>query len=104
MNMQKKGFFQSTPGNDLPEITIRFNGIPLQVPSGTSVAAALLIGGVAEFRTTPVSGSARSPLCMMGVCFDCLVEINGRPNCQSCLMTVQENMDVRTQEGAANYE
>ncbi len=37
---------------------------------------------------------------MMGVCFECLVTIDGVPNRQSCLIEVAEGMRIRSQEGA----
>lgn len=80
-------------------VVIELNGTPLCVPSGCSVAAALLASGVTRFRSTPVSGSARAPYCMMGVCFECLMEIDGEPNRQACLIEVGEGMRIRTQEG-----
>ncbi|SAK81085.1 NAD(FAD)-dependent dehydrogenase [Caballeronia pedi] len=81
-------------------IEIWFNGQPLTVPAGRSVAAALLAAGVARFRATPVSGAPRAPYCMMGACFECLVEIDGVPSRQSCMVEVKAGMRVRSQEGA----
>jgi predicted molibdopterin-dependent oxidoreductase YjgC len=83
-----------------PRVRITVDGAPLDVPAETSVAAALLAGGVDCIRTTPVSGAPRAPYCMMGVCFECLVEIDGRPNRQACLCAVEAGMRVRTQQGA----
>ncbi len=57
-------------------VTIIFEGKPLEARYGDSVAAALLAAGHWTFRTTAVSGTARGPLCMMGVCIECLVEID----------------------------
>ncbi|WP_158938550.1 (2Fe-2S)-binding protein [Burkholderia sp. S171] len=81
-------------------IQIWFNDEPLSVPGGRSVAAALLAAGVQRFRATPVSGAPRAPYCMMGACFECLVEIDGMPSRQSCLVTVQDGMRIHSQEGA----
>ena len=67
-------------------------------PAGISVAAAVL--GHAHAGHTckhPVDGSARAPYCLMGVCFECLMEIDGEPDVQSCLVTVREGMVVRRQ-------
>ena len=47
-----------------------------------------------------VSGSPRAPYCMMGVCFDCLMEIDGVGNRQACLTPVADGMQVRRQRGA----
>jgi len=38
---------------------------------------------------------------MMGLCFECLVEIDGVPNRQSCQIPVQEGMQIRRQQGTA---
>ncbi|MFC4278405.1 (2Fe-2S)-binding protein [Achromobacter aloeverae] len=82
------------------KVRIHFEGRPLEVAEGISVAAALLACGVRSFRSTPVSGAPRAPYCMMGVCFECLVEIDGRPGRQSCLVPARDGMAIRRQEGA----
>lgn len=81
-------------------VSLSFNDQPLSVPAGISVAAALLMSGIRRFRATPVSESPRAPYCMMGVCFECLVDIDGVPNRQSCLVEVADGMRIRSQEGA----
>jgi D-hydroxyproline dehydrogenase subunit gamma len=86
-----------------PTVQIRFNDLPLSVPRGISVAAALLHAGVQRFRASAVTGAPRAPYCMMGVCFECLVEIDGEPSRQACLVTVREGMLVRTQEGMREF-
>jgi len=83
-------------------VQIWFNDQPLNVPSGRSVAAALLAAGVQRFRATPVSGAPRAPYCMMGACFECLVEIDGVPSRQSCLVSVRDGMRIHSQEGASD--
>lgn len=87
-----------------PLVNLHFDGRALQAPAGCSVAAALLANGVSTFRTTPVSGAPRAPYCMMGACFDCLVEIDGEPNRQSCLVAVAEGMQVKTQAGLRSLD
>ena len=59
--------------------------------------AAVLASGNPACRQTPVTGAARAPFCMMGACFDCLIEIDGVPNRQACLVEVREGMQVRRQ-------
>ncbi len=85
-------------------VTLMIEDEPVTVAEGDTVAAALLAAGLAWFRTTPVSGRPRAPWCMMGVCFDCLVEIDGEPNRQACLVTVREGMTVRRQRGPRVFE
>ena len=80
-------------------VTIEFNDLPLQVPPVQSLAAALLAAGIQRFRATPISGEPRAPFCMMGACFDCLVEVDGVGSRQACLVAVRPGMVVRSQEG-----
>ena len=82
-------------------VTISFEGRILRVPAGISVAAALLSNGVYDFRSSVVGQAPRAPYCMMGACFECLVEINEFPSRQSCLIAVQNGMQVRRQIGAS---
>lgn len=83
-----------------PAVTILIDGHPFAARAGDSVAAALLASGRPACRTTAASGDPRGPFCMMGVCFDCLVVIDGRANQQGCLVAVAEGMEVETQKGA----
>jgi predicted molibdopterin-dependent oxidoreductase YjgC len=79
---------------------IEFEGERLEARTDDSVAAALLMAGHTVFRTTPVSGAERGPFCMMGVCFECLVEIDGVGNQQACMIEVRQGMRIKRQQGA----
>ncbi len=72
----------------------------LRVPEGSSAAAAVLLAGLFQIRETAVSGAPRLPYCMMGVCFDCLAEIDGVANRQACMVPVAPGMRIRVQHGA----
>lgn len=85
-------------------VVFTFEGGSLTAETGDSVASALLAAGETVFRTTPVSGTGRGPFCMMGVCFECLVEIDGVPNRQACMTPVRSGMTVRRQRGAVEVE
>lgn len=85
-------------------VMLHVEGRTVQAREGDSVAMALLAAGVLAFRETPVSGQARAPLCLMGVCFDCLVQVDGRPNVQACMTTVRDGMQVGLQHGARRVE
>lgn len=91
-------FIQLPAGS--PSVMIEFEGQPLAVPPGISLAAALLASGIRQTRSTAVSGAPRAPYCMMGVCFECLLEVDGVPNCQACMVTVSAGLKVRRQQGA----
>lgn len=82
-----------------PGIGFTFEGRALMAVPGDSVAAALLAAGFVDFRDTAVTGTARGPFCMMGACFDCLVQIDGAPNCQACMVEVTEGLEVRRMRG-----
>jgi predicted molibdopterin-dependent oxidoreductase YjgC len=41
---------------------------------------------------------------MMGICFDCLVEIDGVPNQRACQTLVQEGMRVKIQANEGNLD
>ena len=81
-------------------VEIIIEGKPVKARRGDSVAAALFAAGLLACRTTAVSGAARGPYCMMGVCFDCLVTIDGAPNQQGCMIKVSPGMRVERQQGA----
>ena len=76
-----------------------FDGKPLKAARGDSVAAALLAAGVGAFRHSVVGGEPRAPYCMMGICFDCLVTIDGIANRQGCQVDVAQGMEVQSQHG-----
>lgn len=80
----------------MPETcSIRVNQRSLEVPAGITVAAAVARAGITAFRTS-VTGEPRAPLCGMGICFECRVTINGRPNSRSCQIAVAPGMEIET--------
>lgn len=98
--MTTKSLFVIPPSAKPETATIIFDGRPMTVPAGISVAAALLANGARDFRYSVVGQSPRAPYCMMGVCFECLVEIDGVPARQGCMVSVREGMKIRRQKGA----
>jgi predicted molibdopterin-dependent oxidoreductase YjgC len=92
--------FRRLPDPGLRQVEVLVEGSPVTVPEGTSAAAAALLAGLDHCRSTPISESPRAPYCMMGVCFDCLMEIDGIPNRQACQVPVREGMCIRRQLGA----
>lgn len=80
-------------------VQIIANGRRLQVPAGTSVAAALAQNAPGITRTS-VTGEARAPLCGMGVCHECRVRIQGRIRL-ACQTVCAEGMQIHTDVGAS---
>jgi hypothetical protein len=96
--------FRPRPDAPTATIAVEVEGRSVTVPQGASAAAAMLLAGLAGARETAISGSGRAPYCMMGVCFDCLAEIDGVPNRQSCMVTALPGMRIRRQRGARTID
>ena len=97
--MATNSLFQISGASQSKNVSIEFEGASLEVPAGISVAAALLSAGVVKFRTSIVGEAPRAPFCMMGVCFECLLEIDGVPSRQSCMIGVRDGMIIKRQAG-----
>lgn len=82
-----------------PSVTLRIDGVAVAAQPGETVAAVLLRQPEVWSRESPISGDRRAPYCMMGVCFDCLAEVDGQCSTQTCLTVVREGMQVRRQRG-----
>jgi D-hydroxyproline dehydrogenase subunit gamma len=80
------------------QVTITVDGAPLQAHLGETVAAALIADGAAGLRKTR-KGAARGLYCGMGVCFDCLVMVDGVPGTRACMTWVREGMEIRHMDG-----
>ena len=78
----------------LKPVRVTVNGQPVEVPVGSSVAAA--VARVAAHSRRSVRGEPRAPMCGMGVCFECRVQVDGVAHVRSCMTPVSEGMQVRT--------
>ena len=96
--------FKQLPFDKENTINLTIEGRAVQIAKGTTVAAAALSCGLSYTRTTPVSGAKRAPFCMMGVCFECQMVIDGQPNQRACGTIVEEGMQVEIQHGAEAYQ
>jgi predicted molibdopterin-dependent oxidoreductase YjgC len=79
-----------------PAFDILVDGEPVAAYEGETVATALLAAGRVALRLTPRKGQPRGLLCGMGVCFDCLVDVDGWPNVRSCVTPARPGMRVTT--------
>lgn len=84
-------------------LRLTFDGTEIAATEGETVAAALLAANVASLRDTPADNAPRAPFCLMGICFDCLVEIDGVPNRQACMTIVRDGMAIARQRGARGF-
>jgi D-hydroxyproline dehydrogenase subunit gamma len=79
----------------MAEVRLTINGRPIDVPAGTTIAAAILIAGHRAFRRS-VTGQARGPLCGMGICFECRATVDGLPHRRTCQTPARDGMEVAT--------
>jgi D-hydroxyproline dehydrogenase subunit gamma len=77
-------------------VTITVDGQSFVARPGDSLATALIAGGLTAFARNPKTGALNSPACLIGICFGCLCEVDGRPGVQACLTPVRDGMQVRT--------
>lgn len=83
-------------GGAQSQLDIVVDGQHVQAAAGITVAAALFNLDLSSFRQS-VSGGSRGPLCSMGVCFECRVTIDSRPNQRACLIPIVDGMHIRTE-------
>jgi predicted molibdopterin-dependent oxidoreductase YjgC len=83
----------------LEMITVYVDGKPVSVNAHDSAAAAALHAGLGYTRLSPVTGEKRAPYCMMGVCFECLMVIDGVVSLQACMVRVRPGMRIERQLG-----
>jgi aerobic-type carbon monoxide dehydrogenase small subunit (CoxS/CutS family) len=68
---------------------IQVNGKQVIAYQGETIATVLLAAGWHMFRHSALSGEPRGMYCGMGLCFDCLVTVNGQPNVRACVTFAQ---------------
>lgn len=86
------------------QVQIWVDGKSISARAGETLATALLTHADQPLRHCAVSGSPRMPFCLMGACFECLVEVDGQPNVQACMVQVRTGMQVRRMHGARQAE
>jgi len=82
-----------------PTTHFTFDGRGVTARAGQSIAAAVLAAGETTLRWTSSTDSPRGLFCGMGICFDCLVTVDGRRNVQACRTPVAEGLVVTRQRG-----
>jgi hypothetical protein len=62
---------------------------------GEGVAAALLRAGIAGTRASARFGESRGYYCGMGICWDCVLGVEGEGTVRGCLYPVRDGLVVR---------
>lgn len=78
------------------DVSFFFNGEKFSGVQGQSIAAALIANDQRELRRTRFGKEPRSIFCGIGICFDCVVTINGVANQRACLIEISNNMNVES--------
>ena len=78
------------------KITFTYNGDEFTCESGQSIAAGLIASDNRELRKTRFGNEPRSIFCGIGICFDCVVVIDGVANQRSCLIEAKPGMKVES--------
>ncbi|MCG3206632.1 MAG: Hydrogen cyanide synthase subunit HcnA [Anaerolineae bacterium] len=78
-------------------ISLQVNGQLVSAYEGETIAGVLFAEGRRILRHTMKDSRPRSIFCGIGVCYDCLVTVNGAPNVRACVTPVTEGMVIETQ-------
>jgi predicted molibdopterin-dependent oxidoreductase YjgC len=80
------------------KVTLTVNGKKIPAYKGETLLASLIAAGYKTLKQSPLKDEPRGALCGMGVCYECIVTINGEPNIRSCMTEVEDNMKVEINE------
>ena len=92
MRLAHAGIQPRAPLRDLT-----FDGRPISGYADETIAACLVANGIGAFRTDR-AGAPRGMYCGMGVCFECLVRVDGRENVRACMTALGGAGRIETQD------
>lgn len=79
------------------QIRITVDGVDFRGAAGQTIAGVLLGSGTLSWRHTSDAGAPRGVFCGIGVCFDCVAVVNGRPDVRTCQRRACDGDVVATQ-------
>ena len=94
---KSRGPARRIEGNRGTPITFTFDGQLIEAFEGETIAAAVMASGMRTLRETDRGGEPRGLFCNMGICFDCLVEVNGMTNQRACQFSVIDGLEIKSQ-------
>ncbi|SDQ49251.1 (2Fe-2S)-binding protein [Microbacterium sp. cf332] len=80
------------------EDAFRFDGRTVPFRPGQTVGGALAASGVVSWRTTRGGGEPRGLFCGIGVCYDCLLSVDGLRSQRACVTRARPGQDVRSDD------
>ncbi len=84
-------------------VEIVVDGLPITAFEGESIAAALFASGCRTLRTTVRLHEPRGMYCGIGICFDCVMTVDGNPNVRTCQTAVWAGMRIESQQGDGRW-
>ena len=82
----------------IEKVTIVVNGKDVPAYIGETLLAALIASGYKQLKTSPVLKEKRGGLCGMGVCYECLVTVDGESNIRACMTDIRQGMVIEIEE------
>jgi sarcosine oxidase subunit alpha len=79
---------------------VHVDGRPVTAYTGQTVAALLFASGIRVFGRSAQRDEPRGVFCGIGICYECLVTVNGVANTRACMTVVAPGMSVETRGGA----
>ena len=80
-----------------PLVHLTFDGRDVTAHEGQTVGAALVEAGIRSWRTTRNHGRPRGLFCGIGVCYDCLITVDGLADQRACLVHAVEGMRLSSE-------
>lgn len=78
-------------------LTVTIDGSPVAGVVGQTLGGVLLGAGHLSWRTTSAAGRPRGAFCGIGVCFDCIAEVNGERDVRLCQRRAADGDAIRSQ-------
>jgi len=85
----------NAPGS---EHQLTLDGDPLVAHAGQTIAGAIMASGRRSWRSTARGGRPRGLFCGIGVCFDCLVTVNGIRDVRACQRPARDGDVIEIQD------
>ena len=88
-------------GSATLDVVFRWNDSEIRCRAGETIATALLCAGWLDLRRSPRVGGPRGIFCMMGVCQECLIRVDGVVR-QACLTPAEDGMRIQRIESGGD--
>lgn len=79
-------------------VTVTVDGHEVTGVAGQSIAGVIMAGDQLELRRTAVGDRPRGVFCGIGVCFDCIVEVNGVQDVRACQRKAHDGDVISTRQ------